>query len=336
MSHITYNEFRNRFGDLGITYYVKYNWLANHGFPKGYRLLKGARFSKNYDGYVELPNYRLGTSGKYTLNVNALNDVDYSYNSIFCSSLSSDTFECWCYTNLINFRTDGATAVRFNVTGNEKTIILEYSPTQWSISIEGVTRTVTGTTAPTTVGKTLALGGYGPGNTPADYELSSFIIEEGGRITHCYVPIANEDDDVYIYDMVTGGKQMFNGYIVKVEEEPPSQIINPAIKIEGELGRFLNAQGEWTTGSTSLGAFKYEVSGGHTYDVINAKVASSSYIMFLDANGNRIGNVVALTNTNFPKSEDGTSRPMTMPSNCKYVWLVMASSNVNLPIPLIS
>lgn len=111
-------------------------------------------------------------------------------------------------------------------------------------------------------------------------------------------------------------------------------VINPAIKIEGELGRYLNAQGEWTTGALGLGAFKYEVTGGHTYDVVNAKAASSSYIMFLDSNGNRIGNVIAMTSANYPKV--GDTRPMQMPANCKYVWLVMASTNLNLPIPLLN
>lgn len=252
MSHITYNEFKNRFGDLGITKYTKAMWLEAGCEEIGVLYCKDMELKEHVSNCaiygIMVDDYQTPSG------IRIANDL-YSYNFTLIS--------------------DGRTW--------QQTPAYSVYGTNFSGS----------------------LGSYGNINVTLPLTWTEAQCE------------------AYLKDKV-----------ILYKKKPATTVINPAIKIEGELGRFLNAQGEWTTGSTSLGAFKYEVTGGHTYDVVNAKAASSSYIMFLDANGNRIGNVVALTSSNYPKV--GDTRPMAMPANCKYVWLVMSSSNVNLPILLIS
>lgn len=300
MSHITYNEFKNRFGDLGITYYVKYNWLSNFSMlPNGYKEI----------AYIK--NTRTDVSTR------VLTDkviVDLELNIKVVEYLNSNNLVVCQYTNDSTHSKQGQ-YICLGKPGTKNPFASTGSATKLTYAndkfiIEGL--------AGGTAGRKFDIGTWTDTVYSSIYEFGSFIINN----TYHYVPCINPSNQLGYYCME---ESLFYPWLDNTSIAGPvikylpitETVINPAIKIEGELGRFLNAQGEWTTGSTALGAFKYEVTGGHTYDVVNAKAASSSYIMFLDADGNRIGNVVAMSSTNYPKV--GDTRPMQMPDNCKYV-----------------
>lgn len=338
MSHITYNEFKNRFGDLGITYYVKYNWLSNHGLPNGYKALS---YIKSVSGqYLNSGLNFLGTDD-FKINV-SFNVTEESFNEQPIVSIWSFSYNYWSYflrqnTSLVyDIYADAHYTVNVQEGFIDRTASIERIGNNYTMITDGQKVTFTNSRN-NNVNDLLILRRGDAAQTSKTIFYGMSVYRKNKLVSFIIPALRTSDNKPGAYDLVRNvflTNQATGEFQYKEEDSPEPQVINPAIKIEGELGRYLNAQGEWTTGALELGAFKYEVTGGHTYDVVNAKAASSSYIMFLDANGTRIGNVVALTSSNYPKV--GDTRPMAMPSNCKYVWLVMSSSNVNLPIPLIS